>query len=99
MPTTRKECMRSQTQPISRIVPLDVNSASAMGWSHTGGVAGTTQPAIAPDVPDNRNQTPGMFRLAYFYPSKTIARFTNNVDLQASVEFTGPALACGGALE
>ncbi|NSZ09776.1 hypothetical protein G6M14_25735 [Agrobacterium tumefaciens] len=99
MPGTRKECMKSQTHPISRIVPLDVASARAMGWSLTGGVAGTVQPAIAPDVPDNRNQTPGRFRLAYFYRSKTIARYTNDVDLQASVEFEGPALACGGALE
>lgn len=36
------------------------------------------------------------FRLAYFYPNKTIAGYTNDVDGQASIEFKGPALACGG---
>ncbi len=99
MPTaTRKKCMKSQTQPISRIVPLDVASAKTMGWSHVGSILGKVQTAIAPDVPDNRNQVPGQFRFAYFYPTKTIARFTNDEDLQASVEFSGPALACGGSL-
>lgn len=96
--SVRQDCMKSKTQPISRIVPLDVHSAQALGWSLTGGVLGNSQPAIAPDIPDNRNQTPNQFRLAYFYPSKTIARYTNSVDFQASIEFTGPATPCGDSL-
>lgn len=30
-----------------------------------------------------------IFGLAYFYPNKTIARYTNEVDLQATIEFAG----------
>lgn len=93
----RKECMTSTTKAVSRIVPLDVQSARALGWTLTAGVAGNARPMIAPDIPDNRNQTPYQFRLAYFYPTKTIARYTNDVDLQATVEFTGPATPCGAA--
>ncbi len=94
----KKSCMKSQTQPVSRFVPLDVQSAKALGWALTGGVVQNLQPMIAPDIPDNHNQTPNQFRLAYFYPAETVARYTNNIDFQASIEFTGPAMPCGDSL-
>lgn len=65
----QEECMQSQTQAIARIVPLDVQSAQAMGWDLVGGTLGNVEPMLAPDIPDNRNRTPFMFRLAYFYPN------------------------------
>ncbi|WP_209090732.1 hypothetical protein [Agrobacterium tumefaciens] len=97
--SVRKKCMQSKTQALSRIVPLDVQSAEAMDWDLVAGILDNAQPMIAPDVPDNRNGTPYQFRLAYFYPNKTIARYTNDVDGQASIEFNGPALACGVVAE
>lgn len=97
--SVRKKCMQSKTQALSRIVPLDVQSAEAMGWDLVAGTLNNAQSMIAPDVPDNQNGTPFLFRFAYFYPNKTIARYTNDVDGQASIEFKGPALACGGVAE
>lgn len=91
----RTKCMKSQTQAISRIVPLDVQSAQQLNWQGPPLASGTFRIQIAPDIPDNRNQTPNQFRLAYFYSSDTIARYTNSVDHQASIEFVGPPQVCG----
>lgn len=92
----RKQCMKSKTQALSRIVPLNVQSAQAMGWELVSGVLGDADISIAPDIPDNRNQTPYQFRIAYFYPNMTLSRYTNDVDFQATIQFRGPALPCGG---
>jgi hypothetical protein len=74
---------------------LDVASAKASGWRLKAGVLNDIEPLAVPDVPDNRNQIPHEFRLAYFYPDETIARYTNDVDFQAMIVFSGPATSRG----
>lgn len=85
-----KVCMASINGNGARNIPVDVASAIHFGWRKaSSSAAGQIKPQIAPDVPDNGNRVPFRLRLAYFYPKETVARYTNDSDGQASIEYIG----------